>query len=96
MLHTTSTDTQLFGSDGTFLRTIGQGLLQRPLGVCVDSRGRVYVASYNSQKVVVMDQTGTQLAAIAVPGKPVGVLVTRAGKVVVSIYGRDSALVVMQ
>ena len=96
MLHTTSTDTQLFGSDGTFLRTIGQGLLNSPYGVCVDSRGRVYVASYNSESVVVMDQTGTQLAAIAVPGYPVGVLVTRAGKVVVSIYEGPSALVVMQ
>ena len=96
MLHTTSTDTQLFGSDGTFLRTIGQGLLNSPQGVCVDSRGRVYVASFHSKSVVVMDQTGTQLAAIAVPGKPVGVLVTRAGKVVVSIYGGPSALVVMQ
>ena len=74
----------MFDSRGTQLRTIGKGMLSEPMGVCVDGSGRVYVASFRTQSVVVMDGTGKQLATIAVPGSPRGVAVTRRGEIVVS------------
>ena len=89
----TPADMQLFDRDGQSLRAIGQGLLSNPHGVCVDSRGRVYVASNGNGCVVVLDgRSGSQLAKVAVPN-PWGVLVTRAGKVVVSA---GSGLMILQ
>lgn len=93
----TPADMQLFDRDGQSLRAIGQGLLSRPSGVCVDSRGRVYVASNTTHSVVVLDGAGagTLLADIAVPGRPLGVLVTRAGQIVVTLEGGPSAALVV-
>ena len=84
----------MFDSRGTQLRTIGEGMLKYPVGVCVDDSGRVYVAIYYNKSVVVMDGMGKELATIAVPGFPHGVAVTRRGEIVVSHFSPKGLMVV--
>ena len=85
--HTHAAPWQVFdGTSFTQLRTLGAGLLRDPYGVCVDGGARVYVCDYSSIKaVVVLDgASGARLATIAVPGRPLGVRVTRTGAIVVT------------
>jgi YVTN family beta-propeller protein len=83
----------VFDGQGRALRSLGQGWLQYPLGVCVDGRGRVYVADSHARAVVVLDwASGAVLATIAVGGGARGLAVTRRGQIVAS--GGKSLLVI--
>ena len=68
-------------ADGNrFLRTLGDGLLVRPIGVVIDNRGRIYVADAGRDVIVMFDSfvdgapvrrefggTGTELGKLANP-----------------------------
>lgn len=86
---------QIFDSSGTLLRSIGRRLVRYPFGICVDFYGRVFVASRDTESIVVMDMRGTLLAEIAVPGNPYCMLMTREGKLVVSLLNGPSAFLVL-
>jgi len=60
---------QIFDMNGDFMRSfgefgVGEGLLNKPLGVDVDTEGRIYVADAYQNVVQVFDQTGTSLKMI--------------------------------
>jgi DNA-binding beta-propeller fold protein YncE len=85
----------VFDGQGRPLRSLGQGRLQHPLGVCVDGRGRVYVADFHACAVMVLDgASGAVLATIKVGGKAQGVAVTRRGQIVASIHNGKSLFVI--
>ena len=67
------------------LRTLGAGMLQFPVGVCVDGSARVYVCDRLGKAVVVLEgMSGARVATIQVPGYPNGVTLTRRGAIVVT------------
>ena len=96
--HTHAAPWQVFdGTSFTQLRTLGAGLLQTPLGVCVDGGARVYVCDCSSsvKAVVVLDgASGARLATIAVPGEPLGVRVTRTGAIVITHDNPNGVVVI--
>jgi hypothetical protein len=84
----------VFDGQGRPLRSLGHKQLQRPWGVCVDGHGRVYVADLDGRAVVVLDcDSGAVLSRIAVDGDVHGVVATRCGQLVVSVFGGKSLLV---
>jgi DNA-binding beta-propeller fold protein YncE len=85
----------VFHGQGRLLRSLGQERLQYPWGVCVDGRGRVCVADFDARAVVVLDgASGAVLATIAVDGNSYGVVVTRRGQIVVSVWSGKSLFVI--
>jgi DNA-binding beta-propeller fold protein YncE len=75
----------VFDGQGRPLRSLGQRRLQGPDFVCVDGRGRLYVADGSACAVVVLDwASGAVLATIAVRSYVKGVAVTRRGQIVAS------------
>ena len=48
----------VFGEDGTFIRTIGQGKMRYPKDVLVHSSGLVYVADGSNHRIAVFSQEG--------------------------------------
>ena len=85
----------MFDGQGRPLRSLGQERLQNPHGVCVDGRGRVYVADGSAHAVVVLDgASGAVLATIAVGGYALGVAVTRRGQIIASVHGGKSLFVI--
>jgi DNA-binding beta-propeller fold protein YncE len=85
----------VFDEQGQPLRSLGQGRLQSPWGVCVDGRGRVYVADFGARAVVVFDgASGAVLATIALGDCAQGVAVTRRGQIVASVVEGKSLFVI--
>ena len=85
------------GRGFTPLRTLGAGLLKRPVGVGVDGSARVYVCDLDSsaKAVVVLDgASGSLLATINIPGDPRGVTLTRRGAIVVTHDSPNGIVVV--
>lgn len=66
--YTMSARVQVFGLDGSFKRSFktlnADGALVRPLGVAVDTVGRIYVADSYQNLVAVYDSVGTHLGDI--------------------------------
>jgi DNA-binding beta-propeller fold protein YncE len=61
----------------------------------VDGLGRVYVADFGAQAIVVLDgASGAVLATTAVEGFAHGVTVTRRGHIVASVWHGKSLLVI--
>ena len=53
------------------VRTIGEGVLQNPMGVYVTEDGRIYAADYGLKQVVVFDAAGNVLQRIGRPEEPI-------------------------
>jgi DNA-binding beta-propeller fold protein YncE len=85
----------VFDGQGRPLRSLCQRRQWSPWGVCVDGRGRVYVADGDACAVVVLDgASGAVLATIAVRGSAQGVAVTRHGQIVTSVWKGKSLFVI--
>jgi DNA-binding beta-propeller fold protein YncE len=85
----------VFDWQGRLLRSLGHEQLRDPYGVCVDGRGRVFVADGCASAVVVLDgASGAVLATIAVGGRALGVAVTRRGQIVASVSNGKSLFVI--
>eukprot|EP00048_Salpingoeca_helianthica_P019890 m.246025 g.246025 ORF g.246025 m.246025 type:complete len:283 (+) comp40639_c0_seq1:289-1137(+) len=67
------------------LHTLGEDALKEPQAVCVDDHGRIFVADHHhtSKSIVVLD--GPDETRIPVDAKPVGMILTPDGKIVVSL-----------
>ena len=58
--------------DGARLvQSVGEGVLQNPMGVYVTGDGRIYVADYGLRQVVVFDAAGNVLQRIGRPKEPI-------------------------
>ncbi|XP_078346713.1 E3 ubiquitin-protein ligase TRIM71-like [Oculina patagonica] len=53
---------QVFNENGDFIRTIEHELLTLPRGICIDSAGRIYVATYN--KILLFNPNGDYIKEI--------------------------------
>ena len=72
-------------------------MLRVPTGVCLDAYGRVYVANCGSIVVTVHDfVTGDVIQRLEVPGRPVGVTVTRMHGALVVTHDNPSGIVVFE
>ncbi len=56
-----------YDMDSGWVTEIGKGVLQQPTGVCADAQGKVYVADYKAQAVVIFDAAGQELQRITRP-----------------------------
>ena len=54
---------QVFNENGDFIRTIEHELLAHPVGICIDSTGRIYVAAWN--KILLFNPNGDYIKEIS-------------------------------
>lgn len=84
-------EVQVFDREGELLRAIGQDLGSLSNAIRLDSADRVYVTTKRKTRVV-MDKMGVALAEVQLPCAVQDVLLTRAGKIVVSLGFRCAML----
>jgi DNA-binding beta-propeller fold protein YncE len=61
----------VFDEEGTFLGTLGDGVLQRPVGLAVDGTdGRIFVADASAHVVVILAPDGSELGRVG--GRGIG------------------------
>lgn len=54
----------LFGADGSFLMTVGNGAFDFPNGAAFDRKGRIYIADGNNGRLVILSPEGTQVGVV--------------------------------
>jgi len=71
-----------FAKDGTFIKSwgtkgAGQGELNTPHNIAMDSKGRVWVCDRGNKRLQVFDQNGTYLDQMTQFGAPASIFITR-------------------
>lgn len=65
-----------------------------PLMIAIDSKGRLYVTDSFGRRVLILNNSGSLLSTINIPGAPVGIAVDSSGKIYVGSYRLEKKKVV--